>query len=114
MKRNLDKMDQRRCGLTLIELLAVVTVMGILAMIAAPRFVGSSEQAKQAACNTNKANIEVQAQLWFRNKGTWPLGSMSNMMADGDYFPDGVITCPFDGSSYEFNATSQRVNAHTH
>lgn len=106
--------NRRRSGLSLLEVLAAVTIMGILVMIAIPRFAGSGEQAKRTGCNTNQANIEVQVQLWFRNKGTWPLADLSDIMADGNYFPDGPISCPFDGSAYQFNSTTQRVDGHAH
>lgn len=104
----------KRRGLNLLEVLAVVTLVGILAVVAIPRFANSAIEAKRNACFTNKANIEVQAQLWFRNKADWPAADLGNIMADGTYFPDGAVTCPVDGSAYQFDRQTQRVTGHTH
>lgn len=103
-----------RRGLSLIEMLAVVTLMGILAIMIIPRFTNQSFNAKKNACFVNKGNIEVQCQLWFRQKGSAPLTSLSDIGADKSYFPEGVATCPVDGSSYTINSTTMRVNGHTH
>jgi len=103
-----------RSGFSMVEMLAVVTLIGIIAMIVVPRFAGSGTQAKTNACNVNKGNIEVQAQLWFRNKGGWPAADLSNLSADKKYFPEGVPTCPVDGSNYSFDKATQRVSGHQH
>lgn len=101
-------------GLSLLEVIAAVTVIGILVMIALPRFGTSGVAAKRNGCFTNKANIELQSQLWFRNKAAWPDSDLDDIMADSGYFPDGEVTCPVDGSAYEFDSTTQRVRGHTH
>ena len=101
-------------GLSLLEVLAVVVLLGIVAMIVVPRFSGSAENAKVTGCHVNKGNIEVQASLWFRNKGTWPDSNLANIFADSDYFPDGATTCPVDGSSYTFDSSTEQVVGHTH
>lgn len=104
----------RNRGLTLFEILVVVVVLGILAVIVVPHFGASSENAKKTGCHVNTANIEVQAALWFRNKGSWPASNLSNIFADSAYFPDGATTCPVDGSSYSFDSTTEEVIGHTH
>lgn len=101
-------------GLSLLEIIGTVTVLGILAMIVVPRFAGTSFQAKRNGCFTSRGNIEIQAQLWFRNKGTWPDSDLGNIMADTDYFPDGAVTCPVDNSAYAFDSATQRVLNHAH
>jgi len=98
----------------LLEIIGTVTVLGILAMIVIPRFAGSSLQAKRNGCFTNKGNIEIQAQLWYRNKGTWPDANLGNVTADTNYFPDGPVTCPVDNSAYAFDSATERVVGHTH
>ena len=103
-----------RRGVSLVEVLAIVTLLGILALIVVPRFGNSSSQAKAKACFVNKGNIEVQAQLWFRNKGAWPADGLSNIGSDTNYFPDGLPTCPVEGSNYQFDSATQRVVGHQH
>lgn len=106
--------QRRRPGLSLMEVLAVVTIMGIIALIAVPRLATSGDKPKANSCFTTKGMIEIQAELWFRNKGTVPNANLSNIMADTNYFPDGAVTCPVDGSAYQINTTTMRVNGHTH
>jgi prepilin-type N-terminal cleavage/methylation domain-containing protein len=101
-------------GLSLLELLAVVTIIGILAVIVLPRFSNSSVRAKSNSCFVNKGNIEIQAQLWFRNRGAWPAADLSDIGTDRNFFPEGLPTCPVDGSRYSFSAASQQVNGHAH
>ena len=107
---------RRHCGrgISLLELLMVVTILGIIAMIAAPRLATSGDPTKANSCLARKGMIEVQAELWFRNKGAAPAANLSDIMANTAYFPDGALTCPVDGSAYQLNTTTLRVNGHTH
>ena len=94
-------------------MLAVVTILGIVAALALPRFVGSNAEADRNACFVNKGDIEIQAQIWRRNHGSLPASNLSDVGADAAYFPEGLPTCPVDGSSYTISATG-RVIGHTH
>ena len=109
-----DDMSQRRSGFSLLELLAVVTLIGILAVIVIPRFSNQSMNAKRNACTVNKHNIEVQCQLWMRQKNASPRTDLMDIGADQVYFPEGVPTCPVDNSPYTIDGTTQRVIGHTH
>ena len=106
--------SRSRRGLSLVELLAVVMLIGILSAVIVPQFAGPSDDAQARACEVNRGNVEIQAQLWFRNKGVWPQTDLSNIGADTSYFPDGPPTCPVDGSSYTFNTSTQLVPGHSH
>lgn len=101
-------------GLSLLELLVVVVLLGIVAMIMVPRFGNSSADAKTTSCHINTGNIEMQAALWFRNKGSWPASNLGDIFADPTYFPDGATSCPVDGSSYSFDSSTENVVGHTH
>lgn len=101
-------------GFSLLEILVVITIIGILAGVVLPRLASKSTDSKAATCDVNKGNIEIQAQLWFRNSGTWPAADLSDIGADADYFPDGLPACPFDDSSYQFDPTTQRIVGHEH
>ncbi len=105
---------QAKRGFSLLELLAAITILGIIAAIVVPRFGDHAKKAKISACSVNKGNIEVQTQLWYRTKGSWPATGLGDIGANRTYFPEGLPTCPVDGSSYQLDATTHRVIGHTH
>lgn len=92
------------------ELLAVVTILGIIAAIIVPRVAVSSDTAKQKVNAHNKATINSAVERWYVEKGAWPATNLSDIGADINYFPDGVPVNPVDGSAYTLNTTTHRVN----
>src|SRR5688572_26523229 len=100
----------KRRGFSLLELLAVVTILGIIAVVVIPRISVSSSTAKANANNQNKAEINSAVERWYFEKGTWPANNLSDIGADTNYFPTGVPTNPVDSSAYTLNATTHRCN----
>jgi general secretion pathway protein G len=110
MKNNgLNKKAKRR-GFSLLELLAVVTILGIIAVVVIPRISVSSAKAKTEANKQNKSEINSAVERWYFEKGTWPADNLSDIGADANYFPNGIPTSPVDGSAYSLNSTTHRVN----
>jgi prepilin-type N-terminal cleavage/methylation domain-containing protein len=101
---------RKRAGFSLMELLAVVTILGIIAAIIVPRVTVSSDTAKQKVNSHNKATINAAVERWYIEKGTWPANNLSDIGADASYFPDGIPTNPTNGNPYTLNATTHRVN----
>lgn len=99
-----------RAGFSLMELLAVVTILGIIAAIIVPRVAISSDTAKAKVNSHNKATINAAVERWYIEKGTWPANNLSDIGADTSYFPEGVPVNPTNNSAYTLNATSHRVN----
>ena len=100
----------KRAGFSLMELLAVVTILGIIAAIIVPRVTVSSDTAKTKVNNHNKATINAAVERWYIEKGTWPANNLSDIGADTNYFPDGLPTNPTNNAAYSLNATTHRVN----
>jgi prepilin-type N-terminal cleavage/methylation domain-containing protein len=103
-----------REGFSLVELMAVIAILGLLAGIILPRIFGEDQDAKSAACKAHKGNIEIQAELWMHDTGSWPAASLTAIGADANYFPSGLPTCPVDGSSYTINPLTGRILGHNH
>lgn len=101
------KLSKHRKGLTLIELLIVVIILGALAAIAIPRMSQSSDTAKTRACQTNQDTINTQIELYHANNDSWP--TLSTFLNDPNYFPDGEPECPA-GGDYSMDSDTHHVS----
>jgi prepilin-type N-terminal cleavage/methylation domain-containing protein len=100
----------RKRGFSLLELLAVVTILGVIAAIIVPRVTVSSTASKQKVRDHHKATINAAVERYYIDNETWPANDLSDIGANVNYFPSGVPTNPIDGSAYTLNATTHRVN----
>jgi general secretion pathway protein G len=106
----MNRFCNRRRAFSLMELLAVVTILGIIAAIIVPRVAVSSDTAKSKVMAHDKATINSAIERWYVEKGAWPAANFSDIGADLNYFPDGIPTNPVDNSAYTMNTTTHRVN----
>ncbi|MBX9689372.1 MAG: prepilin-type N-terminal cleavage/methylation domain-containing protein [Candidatus Obscuribacterales bacterium] len=56
-------------GFTLVELLVVVVIIGILAAIALPNFIGAQKKAKAAAIKGNMRTIQIASESYATDQG---------------------------------------------
>jgi prepilin-type N-terminal cleavage/methylation domain-containing protein len=103
-----------RSGYSLIELTAVVAIVGVLAALIVPRLVGHQTAAKRSACFSQQGDIELQVKLWLRNAGSYPAANLCDIGANVTYFPSGLPVCPVDGTAYTIDTTTGLVTGHTH
>lgn len=105
----LKRSHSRKRGFSLMELLAVVTILGIIAAIIVPRVSVSTNSAKTKVDAHNRATINAAVERYYIEEGDWPanIGVLAN---DTDYFPDGIPDNPVDATDpYALNSTTHRV-----
>ena len=103
-----------RDAFSLTELMAVIVLIGITVTIVLTRASTGNDNSNIAACYVNKGDIEIQAELWLNNSGSWPLANLSDVGGDVNYFPEGVPLCPVDGTVYTIDTSTGRVIGHNH
>ncbi|MCA9240000.1 MAG: type II secretion system protein [Planctomycetales bacterium] len=103
-----------RTALSLTELLAVLGVISVLAVLIVPRVADRTGDAEREACYLNQGEIELQCQLWRRANGSFPLSILSDIGGNSAYFPEGLPTCPVDGTAYTIDSTTGQVTGHSH
>ncbi len=74
----------REKGFTLVELLIVVIILAILAAIVVPQFVGTTEDAGEAALDSNLSNIRSAIDLYaHQHGGIYPAQVAAGVCATG-------------------------------
>ena len=64
-------MKMNKKGFTLIELLIVIVIIGILAMIAVPSYVGQQKRAARTEAYTNLQNLRLLQEQLFADTGSY-------------------------------------------
>jgi len=100
--------SKRRSAFSLLELLAVVTILGIIAVVVIPRISIFSAKAKEESDRQNKSEINSAVERWYFEKGAWPKDDLTDIGADTNYFPGGLPTNPVSGVAYALNSSTHR------
>ncbi len=96
---------------SLLELIAVIVIMGILVTIVVPRITFHTRFAKIQVCDQYRSDLDSSMEKYLFDQGMF-VDNLSKL--NPQYYPDVIPTCPVDGSAYTIDPVSGRVQAHTH
>lgn len=98
---------QRRRGFSLLELLAVVTILGVIAAIILYRILGVTDGAKQKVQLHQIAELNMAIEHYYMDNEAWP-SALTDLVPT--YLPDGIPDPP-TGGTYTINVGTHRAEA---
>ncbi len=98
-------------GFTLVELLIVVIILALLAAIVVPQFATTTDDAREAALDSNLANIRSAIDLYYQQHNHYPSSVISSGGTCGGTAGTGTAATPtvsfLDQLAYYTNAAGQ-------
>jgi prepilin-type N-terminal cleavage/methylation domain-containing protein/prepilin-type processing-associated H-X9-DG protein len=101
----------RRRGLTLIEILVVITIIGILIALTLPAIQSARESARRAQCLTNMTQLTLAAHVFETENGGFPSWATGRVLADRtiNYCSIHSMLLPAMGNTPLFNSINFNI-----
>ena len=95
----------RKSGFSLLELMAVVAILGVIAAIIVPRVSVSTDNAKTQVQSHQLGTLNSAVERYYIDNNAWPT-ALTDLVPT--HVPDGIPTPPL-GGTYTYNTTTNRA-----
>ncbi len=104
-------MRRNQKGFTLTELVVVIGILGLLASIAMPAYVGHTVKTRRATCMGELQGLAQQMERHFSSNSSYVSAIDGSAPAEPEIYP---AQCPSDGSTPFYNLLVQEVDVTTY
>ncbi|MEZ6091391.1 MAG: prepilin-type N-terminal cleavage/methylation domain-containing protein [Pirellulaceae bacterium] len=102
----------RPAGFSLLELIAVITIMGVLVLVVTQRISVSGVKAKAECCKQYQAELNRALERYNFETGDFP--ATLDDLGNSEYYPESVPHCPVTAKPYQIDAATGRIQHPAH